>query len=45
MLILINYCFLFTSGNILNFVIGHLIGGFYSAFVLIGNHEREHRIN
>lgn len=40
-----NYAIIFSSGNVLNFVIGNLIGGFYSAFVLIGNHEREHRIN
>jgi len=43
-LIIVNYLMIFSSGNVLNFLIGNLIAGFYSAFVLIGNHEREHRI-
>ena len=45
MLILINYSLLYLSGHWLQFVVGMLIGGFYSAHVLIGNHERETRIN
>lgn len=36
---LIFYC----RANFIYFIIGELIGGFYSAFVLIGNHEREKR--
>lgn len=42
-LIGINYAFLYHSGQWLSFVVGLLIAGFYSAHVLIGNHEREHR--
>lgn len=43
-LILLNYaCLLFWSHNIFNWLIGELIAGFYAAFVLIGNHEREKR--
>lgn len=39
----INYMIVFYNyQNLLYFVLGNLIGGFYSAFVLIGNHEREH---
>lgn len=44
-LIAVNYSFLVISGRWLSFAIGMLIGGFYSAHVLIGNHERETRIN
>ena len=33
------------SGKWVSFLVGMLIGGFYSAFVLIGNHERETRIS
>lgn len=37
----INYMIIFYNyQNLLYFVLGNLIGGFYSAFVLIGNHER-----
>ena len=40
----INYSILFYNyENILYFLLGNLIAGLYSAFVLIGNHEREHR--
>jgi fatty acid desaturase len=39
---IVNYWVL-SFANIWLFVIGELIGGFYSAFVLIGNHEREHK--
>ena len=40
----INYAILcYNYQNLLYFLIGNLIGGFYSALVLIGNHEREHR--
>jgi fatty acid desaturase len=43
-LILLNYaCLAIWHHNIINWVIGALIAGFYSAFVLIGNHEREKR--
>jgi acyl-lipid Delta6-acetylenase / acyl-lipid (9-3)-desaturase len=43
-LICVNYSFLaFWHHNILNWLIGQLLGGFYAAFVLIGNHEREKR--
>ena len=39
-----NYLVLFYFyDNLLYFVLGGLIGGFFSAFVLIGNHEREKR--
>lgn len=41
---IINYSILiYNYKNILYFLLGNLIAGFYSAFVLIGNHEREHR--
>ncbi len=41
LLIIVNYSVLFAfRENILYFLIGQLIAGFYSAFVLIGNHER-----
>lgn len=41
-----NYAILFYFyENLVYFVIGELLAGFYSAFVLIGNHEREHRYN
>ncbi len=37
----INYIIIFYNyQNLLYFLIGNLIGGFYSAFVLIGNHEK-----
>lgn len=40
----INYMIIFYNyDNLLYFLLGNLIGGFYSAFVLIGNHERELR--
>lgn len=43
-LILLNYASLiYWSQNILYWVIAELLAGFYSAFVLIGNHEREKR--
>lgn len=43
-LILVNYsCLFIWPHNILNWVLGQLLGGFYAAFVLIGNHEREKR--
>lgn len=39
-----NYaCLALWPHNILNWLIGELISGLYSAFVLIGNHEREKR--
>lgn len=41
-LLTINYWVL-SHQNLIPFVIGLLIAGFYSAFVLIGNHEREVR--
>ena len=41
-LLLVNYWFL-SFQSIWMFVVGVMIGGFYSAFVLIGNHEREVR--
>lgn len=40
--LIVNYWFL-SFANLYLFVIGELIFGFYSAFVLIGNHEREHK--
>lgn len=37
-----NYgCLVYWHHNLINWVIAELISGFYSAFVLIGNHERE----
>ncbi len=36
---------LYNYENLLYFLIGNFLAGFYSAFVLIGNHEREHRYN
>jgi acyl-lipid Delta6-acetylenase / acyl-lipid (9-3)-desaturase len=43
-MISINYASLyFIRANFLYFIIGSLIAGFYSAYVLIGNHEREIR--
>jgi len=40
----INYAIIFYNyQNLLYFGLGNLLGGFYSAFVLIGNHEREHK--
>lgn len=40
----LNYTLLvYCRKNLIYFVIGELIAGFYSAFVLIGNHERERR--
>ena len=43
-LILLNYaCLVYWYQNFVYWVIGELIAGFYSAFVLIGNHEREKR--
>ena len=43
-LILLNYaCLIYWSQNFVYWVIGELVAGFYSAFVLIGNHEREKR--
>lgn len=40
-LILTNYACLYVfRANILYWVIGELLAGFYSAFVLIGNHEK-----
>lgn len=42
--ITLNYCLLiYCHKNLIYFVVGELIAGFYSAFVLIGNHEREKR--
>ena len=42
--ICINYAVLFyCRENFIYFILGELIAGFYSAFVLIGNHEREKR--
>ena len=42
--ILTNYVSLYVfNSNILYFIIGSLIAGFYSAYVLIGNHEKEIR--
>lgn len=42
--ILLNYALLFyCRENFIYFILGELIAGFYSAFVLIGNHEREKR--
>lgn len=39
--ITINYAIIFYNyENLPYFLIGNLLGGFYSAFVLIGNHER-----
>jgi len=44
--IAINYFIIFYNyQNLLYFTLGNLLGGFYSAFVLIGNHEREHSYN
>jgi hypothetical protein len=43
-LILCNYACLYVfRANFAYWVIGELIAGFYSAFVLIGNHEKEMR--
>jgi hypothetical protein len=43
---IIHYCIiLYNYENLLYFLIGNLVAGFYSAFVLIGNHEKEHRYN
>lgn len=43
-MISINYLSLwYLEANVANFVIGELIAGFYSAYVLLGNHEREQR--
>lgn len=43
-LILSNYaCLYYFRANFIYWVIGELIAGFYSAFVLIGNHEKEMR--
>jgi hypothetical protein len=43
-LMIINYsCLYVFRANFLYWVAGSLIAGFYSAFVLIGNHEREVR--
>ncbi len=42
--IIVNYMIIFYNyDNLLYFLLGNLFGGFYSAFVLIGNHEREVR--
>lgn len=41
-LLIVNYWML-SFATIWVFIVGELIGGFYSAFVLIGNHEREIR--
>lgn len=42
--IVINYTIIFYFyENLMYFLIGNLIAGFYSAIVLIGNHEREKR--
>jgi fatty acid desaturase len=43
-LIITNYTFLFYSAQYVSFLVGLMIAGFYSANVLIGNHERETRI-
>ena len=43
-LILTNYACLYVfKENLIYFIIGELIAGFYSAVILIGNHERETR--
>ena len=43
-LILLNYASLiYFNANFIYWIIGSLIAGFYSAYVLIGNHEREVR--
>ena len=43
-MIIFNYaCLAFWYENILNWVIAQLLSAFYSAYVLIGNHEREKR--
>lgn len=43
-LISLNYaCLYYFRANFIYWVVGELIAGFYSAFVLIGNHEKEIR--
>ena len=45
-LILINYSLLmYCRKNLIYFFLGELLVGFFSANVLIGNHEREKRYN
>jgi fatty acid desaturase len=42
--IAINYMIIFYNyQNLVYFLVGNLVGGLYSAFVLVGNHEREVR--
>lgn len=41
-LLIVNYWILSFS-SLWMFFVGELVGGFYSAFVLIGNHEREEK--
>jgi fatty acid desaturase len=42
--IAINYMIIFYNyENLVYFLVGNLLGGLYSAFVLVGNHEREVR--
>ena len=43
-LLAINY-YLISHQHLIYFLIGILVGGFYSANLLIGNHEREKRYN
>ena len=44
--IMLNYSLIFyCHQNIIYFVLGELLAGFFSANVLIGNHEREKRYN
>lgn len=41
LLIFLNYYSLYLSPNIVAWIVAELIAGFYSAFILIGNHEKE----
>jgi fatty acid desaturase len=44
LLILCNYwCLYYFNQNLVWWVVGQLVSGFYIAFVLIGNHEKEIR--